>query len=271
VLLERFSLRKKQADECICVKCKQTKPPISIAKVDAAQFLKNADLNRGISQITSMLAEVTRTTSYDAVAVGKHARASGFLRESTRSNSVAYRVVPFDDIRCFLFLATTGNHFCVGKEVIERLQGYPMGGSLSEPATLVDLQYDLRRVWAERQYRIDTGWGVPGFEIPQAVAGLQHVDDSIMTCRFLCASCMLACLQATWPADVGISLEDSGPLVRFLSAFVFAGDDRLVFAPYHPNIRFSLGFDPMQHTARLGKFLGPAIHSYEHLDRFLQG
>ena len=90
-----------------------------------------------------------------------------------------------------------------------------MGGSLLEAATLVDLQFDTNQACTSATYRQATGWHVPGYTFEQIVAGHQHVDDALLISRLLCSHCMFEALKATWPSDVGVSIEEQARLIRF--------------------------------------------------------
>eukprot|EP00959_Pyramimonas_sp_CCMP1952_P035571 744840-Pyramimonas_sp.AAC.1 len=50
-----------------------------------------------------------------------------------------YDLVTFEDIIRALTYACKDKYFCVGTEIFCRRKGWPMGGSMSEPATLADL------------------------------------------------------------------------------------------------------------------------------------
>ena len=70
---------------------------------------------------------------------------------------------------------------------------------------------------------------------------------------------------------MGLSLEEQGPMLRFLMSFVYASEDSLTFAPFHPNLRFVSRCEQFQHVARVGQFQGPKIHSFSTLHMYMLG
>ena len=51
--------------------------------------------------------------------------------------------------------------FTFGDTVIRRLQGWPMGGSMSEPGTLIDLSEDLLAAHVDTDRLKELGWYFP--------------------------------------------------------------------------------------------------------------
>lgn len=62
-----------------------------------------------------------------------------------------------------------------------------------------------------------------------------------------------------WPDGIGISLEETGTVVRFLSVHVVAMHSLTSRLPFDPNLKFALGLEELQHTARLGSFLHASV------------
>ena len=58
-----------------------------------------------------------------------------------------FHVVRFTDIIAAMRYALVDTFFAVGDCIIERLAGRPMGGSFSEPATLVDLGRSIAKFY----------------------------------------------------------------------------------------------------------------------------
>ena len=56
-------------------------------------------------------------------------------------------MVPFRSIMQALNFVALDRFVRVGDSVVERIRGWPMGGSLSEPATLVDLGEATRQLY----------------------------------------------------------------------------------------------------------------------------
>ena len=69
-----------------------------------------------------------------------------------------------------------------------------MGGSLSAPSTLIDLQEDIRLMHENDDLQcLDSlieGLSSIGIPFAQLVQGVQHVDDSCVFSKCLCVSCL---------------------------------------------------------------------------------
>ncbi len=67
-----------------------------------------------------------------------------FFHKSAAKHSRNYRYTGFNDIRAFMQMSYHDRYFLVGNVAVERLNGWPMGGSLSEPGALIDLQFPIK-------------------------------------------------------------------------------------------------------------------------------
>ena len=65
-----------------------------------------------------------------------------------------------------------------------------------------------------------------------------------------------------WPEDVGMSVEEEGPNIRFLNCFVGVHENVVNVLPFHPNIQFCLGEQDHQKVARLGTYINPFFSFY---------
>ena len=150
-----------------------------------------------------------------------------------------------------------------------------MGGALSEPSTLVDLQDSIRDLYyCNDKSQLDCilhGLGSFGISFNRVIQGLQHVDDACVMSKLLCHDCIFHIIQKIWPPDVGITLEECGPSVRFLSCLLLARDHYIEVHPYNPNVGFALDCTPAQHVARLGLYCGEEIHDFEYFKQYFLG
>ena len=124
-------------------RCGSPKPHTSIIKADASQFFKAADLDRGLSRIQSLLMRVKHAKGVNAVAIKRQLRVDGYLCTTKKKSNHIVEVISFDRILQGLCVGYHDKFLCLGDQIIFRNQGWPMGGSLSEPGTLVDLQHDV--------------------------------------------------------------------------------------------------------------------------------
>ena len=210
-----------------CAFCKSSKDITTIVKVDASQFFKAAELSRGLTRIQELLERVRNTTKNNAIAVCRFSRDSSFLCRSIRKSDYRFSVVSFERIVQALNVVWQDRYFSVGQSVLRRREGWPMGGSLSEPGTLVDMSETVRLLNVQPEYAKSLGWSYKNFRFSQLLAGVQHVDDVFLMSNCICVDCIFRFLEKTFPADIGLTLEEQGPLVRFLQGFVFSKNGRL--------------------------------------------
>ena len=272
VLEKRVAGLKRHVKYTKCCPCGCNKPEeMSMIKIDAAQFFKSASLERGLRRVADLLRRVESKFGCNAVAIKKSARVEGHLCRSNRRSDCTHRVLSFDDIRCTLDFIGKERYFTVGDVIMKRRGGWPMGGSFSEPGTLVDLNEELRRIDDSDDALQDVGWLVEGMSLEEVVTGIMHVDDALVLSKVFCTACLEKGMRRLWPSDVGISLEEVGPTVRMLQCHVHAIGVEVHVRPYNPNVPYALGFAHDQKIARLGPFFGAEIHSCRTLRVFLHG
>ena len=156
----------------------------SLAKVDAAQFFKNSSMQRGVHKM-KMLLDRLRRLNFIGVAVRNSKTADGELVKHL-GKKPGYRIILFDEMESLASLVAADDKFLVGQFVVRRRTGWPMGGSLSEPATLIDLGMEVEKWHTDPAKRQEIGWfcpSRPALKPGQLVAGLQHVDDTLLISR----------------------------------------------------------------------------------------
>ena len=145
-----------------------------------------------------------------------------------------------------------------------------MGQSFSEPATLVDLGEAVRAIYLDRPSIACPFWAMDDAPLYELVQALQHVDDALLMSCVWCPKCLHAGVQRIWPSDVGTTLEECGPSLRFLSAqIVVTGSNRISVFPHFPNHQFARGTSLHPELARLAEFHGTQIHRPAHLRMYL--
>ena len=135
-----------------------------------------------------------------------------------------------------------------------------MGGSMSEPATLVNISESTRLAYTLPLDHEPTGWARSDAAMSELVQGIQHVDDALLLSLVYCYECLHAGLARCWPSDCGTTLEEHGSSVRFLQAVVhIQGDTGIVVRPFVVNrdacVRAHSG-------ARLGHIAAPRWLGY---------
>ena len=88
--------------------------------------------------------------------------------------------MPFQDIMRGMEFAAADRYCLLGQSVVGRAAGWPMGGPMSEPTTLVDLGEPIYHAYTEAGGAADAGWAHPGAPLRQLVQGVQHVGDALM-------------------------------------------------------------------------------------------
>jgi len=224
----------------------------------------------------ALLDRVQQKTKMTAVAISRVPKVAGHLCKPDKPFNRDYVVVTFERIRNCLRIAKHDRFFVLGGLTLERKCGWPMGGSLSEPGTLIDLQEDIRLCFNSQSYSEQCGWHLKEHNLQhipfeQLVTAVQHVDDAFPVTKIFCDKCIETRLGKTWPKDVGISVEEKGRTIRFLSSWVhFNGHDFIVL-PHNPNIQFAMGVAAAQKVSRLGTYLGEGISQFRHFHMFFMG
>ena len=149
----RLVLLPQYAARCPCGRRKTSTLPL--AKVDASPFFKDASPARGLRRAKRFLQRLVDRTGFTAVAVRRAPRASGYLCHASRPSDADFAAVSFEDILHSMLWAAGDDCFLLGSSVVRRVSDWPMGGSLSEPAPMVDpggrtrmLSQDEATAWA---------------------------------------------------------------------------------------------------------------------------
>ena len=138
-------LKNVKAFEHVCpCGCQQTK--MSMIKAEAAQFFKGASRERGAQRINTLLSEITKNIRHSAAAISRTSCAKGHFCNPNKSIP-GYDVITFNQIRRSILTCISEQNFMVGGMVLRRLQGWPMGGTASELATLIGLACDVKECY----------------------------------------------------------------------------------------------------------------------------
>ena len=124
-------------ERCPCGRSKDRM--LQAVKLDASQFYKSASVERGINSVCQLLDRVEEKMGKNAVAIYRAPRCKGYLCGSAKKDSSLVQVVTFNEIRCACRYSKHDNRFLLGDCVFKRRGGWPMGASLSEPATMCDV------------------------------------------------------------------------------------------------------------------------------------
>ena len=201
--------------------CKQPKKRVlTMIKIDAAQFFKEANPQRGMSRTRILFSRIEKSTGFNAVRVRRDKKACGSLCKAGDKKTPGTSIVTFEEILQAFTFVLKEDSFLLGNYRIRRLTGYPMGGSFSEPATLIDLQDDVRQLYTKKQTAVRCGWWHSQYCTSKIVNGLQHVDDALLMSACICDNCLEQGLKKLWPSDVGVSTEEKGDEIRFLQGHI---------------------------------------------------
>eukprot|EP00969_Alexandrium_andersonii_P000636 27270-Alexandrium_andersonii.AAC.1 len=114
-----------------------------MVRVDAAQFFKAANLQRGRHHAHMLLQHIRRSKGADALRLLRPTKAQGKLVRAA-AGSASRAVITFKEIENAFLYATHDTEMVLGTTTVALQGGWPTGGSLSEPATLVDLGRHVR-------------------------------------------------------------------------------------------------------------------------------
>ena len=254
---------------CPCGKPKPSK--LTLCKIDADQFFKSSDPKRALSRSRALLDSIARTKGFDAIAVSKHQRGYGYFTMAASAHTKReFHVVKFRDIIAAMRYALADIYFAVGDCIIERLTGHPMGGSFSEPATLVDLGRSIKQFDKSAELQRRSGIHLTGYTPDQLRQGLLHVDDCLLASKVYCKDCLHRALKVIWPSDVGTSLEAAGFEIDFLTVLIHSyADGSYYITPLPKNVNFALSIDTHPAISRIPPYKGPAIHDYNDIKLLL--
>ena len=87
----------------------------------------------------------------------------------------------------------------------------------------------------------------------------------------LCTDCIVSVVSRLWPSDVGITLEEVGPVICMLNGFVHVEGSQVTVYPYNPNEAYALGVQTVQKVARLGTYIGLHTQTYDVLRTYVLG
>lgn len=99
-------------------------------------------------------------------------------------------IVTFKEISHAFKMAEKECFFMVGQIVFKRKRGWPMGGSHSEPGTMVDVGFDVSRLYQDPVVATQCGFHFEGYSTDQFIQGVQHVDEILLMTQLWCASCV---------------------------------------------------------------------------------
>ena len=117
--------------------------PMAVVKVDAAQFFKQASVPRAEARAKEMFQRLATQKKCLGVAVKQSSRAAGQLWIRGKHIGEGSKKFTFDELSQAMAFCGKDNLFLLGSGVIERVQGWPMGGAMSPAATCIDLEHDL--------------------------------------------------------------------------------------------------------------------------------
>lgn len=226
--------------------CGKTKPKIAWAKCDASQFFKDASTQRGTLRAQHLFDRI-HGRKKNAIAVCRGKKAKGFLCTENR-------VVPFKHVLQGLDFARTDVFFALGQEVVARKRGWPMGGSMSEPATLADLGEDIHFLYADQSRAETCGFSFQGRKTAELVEGLLYVDDNLVFSKTFCSTCLYNGVKKLFPGHMGFTLEGENLLMQYLQARILQNGGHFVVLPFSVNDDFSEGNSPHPKIARLADY-----------------
>ena len=238
-------------------------------KVDASQFFKCASVRRGVLRTRQLFNRIRCKTGKTGVAVAINKACDGFLCAKDCGKTTTHKYISFASIMKHLEFIASEDMFAVGDMIVQRREGWPMGGSLSEPGTLVDLQHDILVASIDMHTRTRVGWQFRDFTFNETITGVQHVDDCLMFSKILCPQCMLDGLAKLWPEDVGCTDEGGDCCVQMLNSFVLIRSDKVFVFPHNPNVPYAMNLTDHQTISRLGPFFSLPTQHRNRLKMFL--
>ena len=254
VIQSKLSTLKEHPERIRVYPCGASKEPISFAKCDTSQFFKDAAVDRGKSRAGRLLDWIFAKTPKSAVRITRGAKAGRKPAFDSKEPPKGQVKISFSDIRAALSLASEHRFLVLGSTVVERVKGWPMGGSMSEPATLADLGDDIHTLYENPKKAKHCGFCFPGLSAPGILQGILYVDDYLCMSKILCSQCIFTGIKKLIPRDVGMSLEaDSFPM-DYLQARFRWGNGQVIVEPFNANENIAKGEEDEPHVARVTHF-----------------
>ena len=230
-------------------------------RLDAAQYFKNADVRRGCGAVARLLRYLQETRGANAVELRDSKRSRGRLCTRNPQQKPSRRIVEFSEIRSAFEYAARDCGMLVGNLVVYRATGWPMGGSHSEPATLLDSGLCASRVYKRAGEARRPGWTSAAAPRGSCFMGLQHVDDFCLFSRVLCPDCIVRAVGCIMPPDLQLEEEERGEVLDFLHVRILCGWGNSAVVPRKPNVQFALGRSPFFRTPPGGRVRGRQGHA----------
>ena len=155
--------------------------------------------------------------------------------------------------------------FAFGDAVFNRTRGWPMGGTFSEPVTLVDLGSCVHRLYTSKTFAKSVGLYLDAHPVAHTVQGLQIVDDAAVFSKVWCCDCLLNGVTKVWPLDVGTGLEEKGAVISFTSVILDFSSGVLEVRPKPQNINFASTLSSFPEQFHFPYYMGTEIHNFGHL------
>ena len=216
-----------------------------------------ADKTRGVRHLLRWLGDMREQGGIDRVLLEHPTKSLGRLLRKGQPRPRGGVVVPIAEIEAAVRYSEADDYFVVGDFAVRQKRGWPQGHAISEPATLAESGWYIRRLYqnVRRLRRLGFCWG--SLSADQMFAGLLHVDDLLLASGLFCGQCMQVLLNRCFPQDFQWGAEEEGDSVRFLHTVVVAGERSMQAFPYMPNVPFGLGVQPWPTVSRCPPFLGP--------------
>ena len=215
--------------------CGHVKPhTLTCVRMDASSFFSNAIMTRGIKNLCQLVKRVQTKFDCNAVSIDPGPKCSGKL---IKVNGIPSQrnIILFKEIIQAFQLASKENKFTVGEFVFERHHGWPMGGSHSEPGTMIDVGEFVAEMHSPDNYYSKFYWCIENLPLTALLQGVQHVDDILLMSQVWCSNCINKKITGYMPPDMGFEIEEQGSHLRFLTTWISTLGTEIIVEPYQPN------------------------------------
>ena len=227
-----------------CCACDAEKAPLCACKIDAASFFTKCNRSRAVEACRCVLRNL-RHRGCNGVSFHPSSRQQDTVTGRDKLPNRA--IFTFALIECALSWLENEGWFRVGDTVYLQAGGLAQGSPMSPVLARFELDVCHNRLFRGIEpppaaRRITRRFGR---RITQWLAGKLHVDDALFWSRVACHACLAELIRATWPADIGFSLEGVGPRITFLHLDMVFGvgptRQSIAAAPRMPNAAFGEG------------------------------
>lgn len=236
----------------VCAKCGQHKPPITLCRCDCANMFTWADTEHALQSTAPRLQRrVARATGRTIVTVERTHNVRGKIGGHTANTFKRFSVSHAEmhshlryTVRMAVFRLGSGQSMII----LYQVWGTAMGGRGSKILCSLLLGEGESLMYASEWMQRGAGFWIPEASLRETLSLLRIVDDGGIASTVYCETCCVDFLRETWGRRWKITIEESGPVVKFGDTIEYIVGDRVLSRPFYTASPFGPQLDPLVRT-----------------------